>query len=266
MIYVILAHNSPESLKRLILRLSQKKSYFVIHIDKSIDIAPFINITKDIERCHYTNKRYVTHWGSFALVEATLQAFEYTRTILRKRQRIILLSGADYPIKSTVFIDKYLESHKDTIFINYEEIPLKRWYNGGILRFPAYSEIKKEINIYGGSQWFSIPPKALTILFRFLNYNPSFLEYFRHVSIPDESFFQTLFLNCGHPYILNNLRNHNLHHIKWDYPYLHPRIFTAKYFNQLKKSKSLFSRKFNPKESDEILSKLDLIIKSTEHH
>lgn len=264
MIYVILAHNCPKSLQRLILKLSEKRNYFVIHIDKNIDINPFLKVTKEIERCHFTNKRYATNWGSFALVEATLHAFDYIRTTLRKRQRIVLLSGADYPIKSKIFIHEYLQSHKDTIFINYEKIPLKRWYNGGIFRFPAYYEIKKEINFYGGSQWFSIPPKALTILFNFLDYNPSFLEYFRHVTIPDESFFQTLFLNCDHPYILNNLRNHNLHHIKWDYPYLHPRIFTIKYFNQLKKSKSLFSRKFDPKQSKEILSKLDQqVIKNT---
>lgn len=257
MIYVILAHNSPESLRKLMLRLKNKENHFVIHIDKNFNIGSFIKATADFENCYYTNKRYSSYWGSFGMVEATLHAFDFIRQHLRKRQRIVLLSGSDYPIKNNKFINNYLKSHKDTIFIEHEAIPRKWWNDGGRERFPIYDEIKNKLKLYGGSQWFSIPPKALTVIFRFLKLNPEFFEYFKHVQIPDESFFQTLFLNCDHHYIQENLKNLNLHHIKWDHPYLHPRTLTVEYYKQLKKSKNLFARKFDLEYSDELYNKLD---------
>ncbi|RZF60228.1 beta-1,6-N-acetylglucosaminyltransferase [Sphingobacterium corticibacterium] len=253
MIYVILAHNSPEMLSLLINKLQKKRNHFVIHIDQNQDITPFVEAAGGIQNCHFTQKRYASYWGSFALIEATLHAFDFIRKELRKRQRVVLLSGADLPIKSNRYIDRYLNSHPDTIFIAYEPIPRKIWYKGGITRFPLYDTISTSIKFYGGSQWFSIPYQALSIIFRFLKSNPDFVEYFRYVKIPDESFFQTLFLNCEHPYIDNNLRNHNLHFIKWDKPYKHPRILTAKDLCQIKKSKSLFARKFNITQSTEII-------------
>src|SRR5690606_39452496 len=97
---------------------------------------------------------------------------------------------------SADLIFKYLSANTDTVFLEHFAIPRDIWHAGGINRFPVYAKVSKQINLYGGSQSFSIPSKALTILFRSLKENPNFLEYFRYVKIPDESFFQTLFLNC----------------------------------------------------------------------
>jgi len=256
MIYVILAHNSPAMLSLLIENLQDKRNYFVIHIDQNQDIVPYVEAVSKLSNCYFTPKRYRSCWGSFALIEATLHAFDFIRKQLRKRHRIILLSGADLPIKSNKYIDRYLHSHPDTIFITYEPIPRKIWYMGGTDRFPLFDTLSKSVNFYGGSQWFSIPYKALSIIFKFLKKNPAIMQYFRHVLIPDESFFQTLFLNCGNPYIENNLRNQNLHLIKWDKPYMHPRTLTEKNLYQIKKSKSLFSRKFNSIQAAKIIKDL----------
>jgi len=257
MIYVILAHEAPKALQRLVKKLEDKNAHFIVHIDKACDIVPFKESLNDTKNCHFTPERYATQWGSIALVEAVLHSFDYIRKRLRKRQRIVLLSGSDYPIQNKKYITEYLRSHKNTLFLEYNLIPRKIWYNGGIGRFPLYHEVKEYMKLYGGAQWFSIPAKAVTIVFQFLKLNPDFLEYFRQVAIPDESFFQTLFLNCNHPFIIKNLRNQNLHFIKWDKPYDHPRVMTIKDYRQIKKSKSLFARKFNPTRSRELLLRLD---------
>ena len=259
MIFVILAHESPELLFKVLLKLKHKNNYFVIHIDKQSNIQPFLDLTKNIENCYFTPKRYKTEWGTFSLVAATLHAFDFIRESLRKKQRIVLLSGADYPIKPINFINNYLKSHKDTIFIEYDGIPRQVWSEGGCNRFPFYDSIKDQISLYGGSQWFSIPPKVLTIIFNFLKLNPDFLEYYKFVKIPDESFFQTLFLNCEHPYIMNNLRNLGLHYIKWAHPYQHPNILTINDFEELKYSKYLFARKISLINSEELIKQLDKI-------
>lgn len=259
MIYIILAHQDPEHLRKLVGKLQDnvRDNYFIIHIDLNHDIVNFEKLLGDVKHCYFTPKRYSSNWGSFGLVEATLHALEYIQKTLRKRQRIVLLSGTDYPIKNNLYIRRYLGSKKDVIFIEYQAIPRKIWHQGGIARFPLYDEFKQQINFFGGSQWFSIPPKAVTIIFNFLKANADFMEYFKYVSIPDESFFQTLFLNCDHPYINENLRNQNLHYIKWDKPYIHPRILTISDYQRIKKSKNLFARKFDSIYSLDLQKSLD---------
>lgn len=257
MIYVILAHNSPQMLNILITKLMDNNNHFVIHIDRKHDIEPFLKAVSGKQNCYFTPKRYDSLWGSFELVEATLHAFEYIRKEIRNNQRIVLISGETLPIKNNKYINLHLSSHPDTIFIDYEAIPRKMWYAGGVHRFPSYEIISESIKFYGGSQWFSIPRKALSIIFKFLKENPGFLYYFKHVIIPDESFFQTLFMNCGDPYVDKNLKNQNLHYIKWDKPYVSPRILTHKDIDQINKSRCLFARKFNIIKSSKILSLLN---------
>lgn len=260
MIYVILAHNAPHALGMLVKRLQGGNNYFVIHIDKNHNIEPFKEVLSGMVNCYFTPQRFECYWGSFKLIEATLHAFDFIRINLKKKQRIILLSGSDFPIKSNVYIQEYLKSHEDTIFIEFNKIPRKLWKrnngDGGKGRFPFYDKVKERIDLYAGSQWFSVPYKVLPIINSFLKVNPSFLEYFKLVHILDESFFQTLFLNCDHPYIKKNLRNHNLHLIKWDKPYFHPRVLKVANLNQIIKSKNLFARKFDPIKSKELLNLL----------
>lgn len=257
MIYLVLAHQAPNQLKKLLERLQDTNNHFVIHVDKNYDLEPFRETLSNIRNCHFIPERFSSHWGTFALIEATLEALHYVMTTLALRQRIVLISTADYPIKDKVYINKYLDNHEQTIFIEYEAIPRKIWYNGGIGRFPLFNDIQKQIKLYGGSQWFSIPFQVIPIIFDFLENNPDFITYFKSVKIPDESFFQTLLLNCNHPFVLKHLKNENLHFIKWDVPYMHPRILTMSDFTAIKKSKSLFARKVDLRLSDQLIRALD---------
>jgi len=260
MIYVILAHHAPQMLGVLIKSLYAPQNYFIVHIDAQQDIRPFLEAAADVKNCHFLRDRYESKWGSFALVDATLEAFRYIRNTLRKRQRIILLSGCDFPIKNSRYITKFLASNKDAIYIEHDPIPNKTWSHGGIPRFPLYDEVSEDIRFYGGSQWFSIPDKVVTIIFNFLKLNPDFLAYFRHVSIADESFFQTLLLNCDHPYVKNNIQNRNLHFIKWDYPYQHPRVLLIGDLEPILKSKDLFARKFDEELSAGLLHAMKRVV------
>lgn len=260
MIYLILAHDSPESLYNLVKKLQDQEVYFVIHIDKNSDIFPFKMSLSEIQNCYFIYDRLATKWGSFNLVEATLQGFKYIKNNLNHKGRVVLLSGTCYPIKNSIHINDYLKSHPESIFIEYEAIPKRVWHTGGTNRFPFYDDIKTKIALYGGSQWFSIPYKALDIIFEFLDLNPDFTEYFRYVRIPDESFFQTLFLNCGEEYISENIINQNLHYIKWSPPFMHPNTMIRTDLTELKNSEKLFARKFDPSDSYELLQELESIM------
>ncbi|WP_293888581.1 MULTISPECIES: beta-1,6-N-acetylglucosaminyltransferase [unclassified Sphingobacterium] len=244
MVFLIIAHRVEFTLVDLIERLTADENSFVLHIDKTVDIAPFIELLKDVKSCYFLKDRYHSGWGTFGLIEATLSGLRYIRNHFLLTERIVLLSGACYPIKPLNYISKFLKSHTKTIFIDYHPIPRKIWYDGGIYRFPFYDIAKNDLTFFGGSQWFSIPNNITPIIFDFLDLNPLFMSYFRKVLIPDESFFQTLFLNCEHPIIYKNLKNLNLHFMKWDKPYKSPRILSLIDLKQIKRSKCLFARKF----------------------
>src|ERR1700709_746531 len=94
--YIILAHKNPQQLYRLIQKLDDQHSTFFIHIDKKVPLAGFEQILGLNNKVIFT-KRVYTEWGGFGLVEATLNAMQAVKDSLKRYERIILLSGQDYP-------------------------------------------------------------------------------------------------------------------------------------------------------------------------
>lgn len=257
--YIILAHKNPRQLNRLVNTLSADHVEFVIHIDKDFPIKVFKTLFThlDLKRIHFLRDRCQSDWGSFGIVQAILNCFAYIEKKSVVTDRIILLSGQDYPIKSNKYIWKYFAANKSTIFLNYFKVPYSKWNGGGEFRFPHFEEVNKIMPIYAGSQWMSFPVFVLPIIFSFLKLNPDFVEYFKNVNIPDESFFQTLLLNCDEAIINKNLVNQNLHLIKWDPPFDHPRNLDEKDYNLIRRSRFLFARKFLESTPSAILDKID---------
>ena len=256
--YLILAHKNFAQLRRLVNVLLDQDASFVIHLDKKASLAEYQHHFPPAEsQLHLLKKRLHTKWGSYALVQATLEGLKYIQKELPFTKRIVLLSGQDYPIKPLKFIKSFFAAHPQTIFMQYFPIPFKNWEFGGISRFPAYEEFRDELNLHGGSQWMSFPPAVSQIIFEFLRINPGFMTYFKSVRIPDESFFQTLLLSCDEEFVNTHLLNRNLHLIKWDFPFMHPRILTRQYFNVIQRSKALFARKFDQELFPEILDQID---------
>ncbi|WP_293309566.1 beta-1,6-N-acetylglucosaminyltransferase [Pedobacter sp. UBA5917] len=257
--YIILAHKNPRQLQRLVNVLSSAEVNFVIHVDKRADITDFMRVFTDLdfEKTFFLEQRCESAWGSFELVQAVLNALGFIRSALPSTDRIVLLSGQDYPIKSNLHINKYLAANPDGIFMEYDPVPYKNWKGGGQDRFPLYAEISEQIKFYGGSQWMSFPLQVAEIILDFLAVNPDFIRYFKLVRIPDESFFQTLLLNCGNGFVNKNLINHNLHLIKWEYPYAHPKYLGEEYLDMMKKSKFLFARKMEASRPSKVLDRID---------
>ncbi|MFC1226220.1 beta-1,6-N-acetylglucosaminyltransferase [Pedobacter sp. BG31] len=257
--YIILAHNDHKHLERLISSLYADGVTFVIHIDRRVDISLFEKhfTHLDMKSIFFVKRRFSSDWGSFSIVEATLSCLKFVYNKLPLTDRVSLMSGHDYPIKNNQYIHAYFKANPMKIFIDFNKVPYRIWWNGGKDRFPSFKEIDNIMGIYAGSQWFSLPKYALKIIFDFIKLNPKFMEYFRAVDIPDESFFQTLFLNCGEKIVGNNLVKKNLHLIKWDFPYRHPRYFNEFHFNLIRKSRSLFARKFSAEIPSKILDKID---------
>ncbi|MNK33273.1 Core-2/I-Branching enzyme [compost metagenome] len=259
--YLILSHKIPSQTARLIDALNHPNTVFVIHVDGSVPLDSYIECFRGQDNVYIMTERTTSGWGSFGLVEACLNGLKYiTENIPTKR--VTLMSGQDYPIKSGRYISAYFNSNTEAIFINYCKLPNIKRAGGGLWRFPNIPRPMSAKTLYSGSQWWSFPIKTAVFILQYLKEEPGFMDYFQYVYIPDESFFQTLLLNCDNDAVSKNIVNNSLKLIKWDPPYMHPRLLSLADRNIVLKSKNLFARKFDPIESKELLDFIDSCISS----
>jgi hypothetical protein len=120
--YLILAHKNPDQLRRLIDRLNDSYSFFYIHIDQKSDINLFTNSIKGDNVLFLTN-RINCLWGDFSQIIATIKLME--EAINSKRNGMaILLTGQDYPIKSCLEINNFIDRYSKYNFI--DTIPVEQ--------------------------------------------------------------------------------------------------------------------------------------------
>ncbi|MEH3111742.1 beta-1,6-N-acetylglucosaminyltransferase [Pedobacter terrae] len=254
--YLILAHKMPLQISRLINALEGPDVNSVIHIDASVSIDDFTEVLRNNKQVYFLDERVKSSWASYDMIQACLNAFQFILNNLTT-DRIILLSGQDYPIKSFKHIHSYFSANRDKIFINYVKLPFSKRLGGGLMRFPKIPKPQYIQNLYSGSQWWSFPINLIHYILNFLEAHPDYIYYFKQVYLPDESFFQTLLLNSTENFIKQNLVNSCLKMMRWDAPFMHPRMLTFSDKKIITRSKALFARKFDIIESRSILKAID---------
>lgn len=122
--YIILAHKNPDQLKRLVNRLKEPGVNFFIHIDKNVDIAPFLSHFEPKDKVYFLEdqQREPGVWGDIGIVRGTLNAM---RKIIndKKKGYCILLTGQDYPLQTNQKIKQFLDSNWPSIFISFYQSP-----------------------------------------------------------------------------------------------------------------------------------------------
>src|SRR5262249_41641749 len=120
--YLVLAHKNPRLLKKAIEALSFEGSGFFVHIDRKSDIGEFSQAASNGNVVLLENPIPV-YWGEFSGVEAELLLM---RRALEDRQNydyFVLLGGADYPLRSPQYIQKFLQQNHGSEFMNLVKVP-----------------------------------------------------------------------------------------------------------------------------------------------
>jgi hypothetical protein len=297
--YLILAHDQPVSFQRLIKALDAQSVHFFVHIDAKSNISEF-NCFPEKANISFLENRITVNHGGFSLTQAVIHLLR-AASELKRFDYFITLSGRDYPIKNSEYIETFLEKNFDANFINfypllsnthlvqhikkYHFVDLKRKYK--FLKAPLYVMHKflpdrpfvKGFIPYRGSQWWCLNRQTVNFIIQFLNApeNKIFTNFFSHVWGSDEIFFQTIVLNS--PYasqcrfyerdILNSdkiMLNENkayLHYIDWDLSREGPAILKEEDFQALRESEALFARKFDQVKSNTLLEKIDCCLLKT---
>lgn len=224
--YLILSHSDSKHLKRMINVLDNNSDFF-IHIDLKADIEQFKQeISK--ENVYFIEDRVPIYWGGFNMVDATKKLIKKALEKSNQYTHLVLLSGNDYPIKSSKEIYEFLCSMKGREIIRayyidesncehcYDKIQTYRFNDLNMFKINfvnkvlkklltyMFSFIKKKeyIDINGdkirvcyGSQWWAITPECASFILEYSQKNRKIDKYFKTSFAPDEMYFHTIIFN-----------------------------------------------------------------------
>lgn len=271
--HLMLVHANPSQLQRLINRLAHPDADFYIHVDLKADISPFLFLAS--EHVKLITNRVSVYWGAYSIVQATVNSFEEILASSTKYDYINLLSGQDYPLKSTHEIHAFLEQNPDKAFMHtlsvatewQEAIPRVTKYHLSNFQFSGRHTVEKYINFLlpkrkmpnnlipvGRSQWFTITSKHVEYIVSYLQQNKNVKRFFELTWGSDEIVFQTILYNS---IFQNEMVNDNLRYIDWSEGNASPKTFKIDDLQTLLSSGKLFARKFNETVDGKVLDALD---------
>jgi hypothetical protein len=250
-----LVHSKPTLLNKIVTKIKSHNVEIFIHLDAKCDITDY----SEIKDATFIKNRVNVYWGGRSMVVAMYNLIEY---VVKNSNcdYILFISGEDFPI---ILPDKYHQFiDRSKCYIEYESLPRKDWYKGGVDRVSnfyifnspssilsrAFVKLQKVINferkywnttfkIYCGSQWININRKSAEYI---LNEWERYYDFFKNCRIPDEFIFQTILLNSPHK---DKIVNTNLRFLYFEKNKLSPVYLDESYYADIISSKTLFCRK-----------------------
>ncbi len=270
--FIILAHNQPDSIQRLVSILATDEHQIVIHFDKSASSADQDAVAK-IAAAHPGQVRIISKehcvWGEWSLVEAVLHALREFDSMPHAPDYIHLMSGADFPIRPIADFKEFLKRNPDFDFIECCDISQRAWVKGGLgrERFRFYYPVNfrtsrktfdrlirwqrklkirrkmpRDLYPHMGSQWWTMRWSTCKKVIDYTRDHPEVPKFFRSTWIPDESYFQTLVARLIPKKQIADLQL-MFHHLT---PSGRPYVFYNDHLHVVKRLPHFFVRKISP--------------------
>ena len=219
--YLILAHNNPDQLRRLVQCLcSAPESAIFVHIDLKSDIGVFEERLADLPVV-FVAPREKVFWGGWTQIRATMLLMKHACSALPGCMRYVLLSGDCAPLLPVAVVNKrLLRSAGEIIALRTmpdmeTDKPMsrleKRFLEGGVrargvkaaiirlanvlLLFLPARDVRAYLgdrNPYAGSQWWALTAPAARLVLHEFEHGSKLKELFQYSKIPDESFVHTI--------------------------------------------------------------------------
>jgi len=263
-------HTNFKQLIRLVSVLNTPDVTFFIHIDKKSPAEVYETASRELRVCAnvYFLERHVCHWGDFGHVLATVRGISQICERNTPLDYAILLTGQDYTIKSNSHIKQYLEQSQGKSYLDYNALPHADWPSGGFdrvnryhfrvlrirLSLPRLRKFPFDMKLFGGSSYWCLSKECVEYVYRFVQQHKGFVNYFSHVAVPDEIFFQTILLNSD---LASTIVNDDLRHVDWTENRNSPATLTSDDLDSLIRSEKLFARKFDTSIDSTVLDRID---------
>lgn len=278
--FLITAYKNQDQLIQLVQSLNEHALVYV-HLDKK---STELSIDK-LRSYNFKNTQFINHynipWGGYTHLLAIIKLMKLALSDERVSY-IHTISGQDIRIKPWSDFEKHF-NNSNTIYMtcfSQEEFTtvVNRRYQQHIItsrgtHIPGlvsklnklYLKLQKKFHrtwttikpfhhVYKGVIWCSLPRDAASYALDFIRKKPSFLRNLSHVSIPEEFFFQTIFMNSD---FKNNVETINLRYTDWKKRNgSNPAILDSTDYEKILQSDCFFARKIDPIISNELLSML----------
>jgi hypothetical protein len=122
--YLLLAHDQPEHVGRLIDRLDDDEATFWLHLDPRADRGKWSGVMAR-HVVVAVEPRVPCLWGTWSMVEATLAMVDACLAS-GEEGYLVMLSGQTYPVKSAAHITAYLTTHQHVVHMDLWDLP-ERW-------------------------------------------------------------------------------------------------------------------------------------------
>lgn len=265
----MLVHDPLDRAAEVARHLATHGAPVVVHVDARVPDAGFRAFTArfgDLPDVRFAPRRRC-RWGTWSIVEATLEGCRQLLSDFPDVGHVFLVCGTALPIRPLAELRGFLIRRPDTDFIESVTNEDVTWTIGGLdrerftLSFPFAwrsqrrlfdlwvavqrrlrfrRRIPKGIEPHIGSQWWCLTRNTLE---RILS-DPEgarFRRYFRHVWIPDESYFQTVVRLYS-----RTLESRALTLSKFDFQGK-PHVFYDDHLELLQQSDRFFARKIWPR-------------------
>jgi len=292
--YLVFAYKNPQLLKRTIENLSSEGCAFFIHIDQKSSIKEFSEIRG--ENVFFSDKRIPVYWAEFSGVQAIMLLIRQALADPQNYHYFVLLSGSEYPLRSSSYIHTFLEKNRGLEFISMAKMPapgkpisrintVRFQSTKPVRRFAAralaklglaqrdYRKYLGSLEPYSGITWWALTRDACQYILEFVARNQHFVDYFEDVFAPEETFFHTI---LGNSAFRSRIRRSLLYE-DWSIPGGHPAMITSQhvaFFESQEKAcvndlyspgELLFARKFSDDDVD-LLQRIDEMIDRKEKH
>lgn len=279
--FLITAYKNQEQLIKLIQSLNENALVFV-HIDKkSTELSLDALQNLQLKNTHIISK-YNIPWGGYTHLLAILTLFRMALADERVHY-IHTISGQDIRIKTWEHIEKRFATC-DNIYMtcfDSKDLPkkIKQRYTQRIVTSRGthisglvdkmntfYQKLQKKLHlswntiqpfddVYKGVIWCSMPRKAAEYAIEFSKKNPIFLRTLKHVSLPEEFFFQTIFMMSDYrQYVVRE----NLRYTDWTKRNgSKPAILDETDFQKVIESDCIFARKIDDTISKDLIKKVE---------
>jgi hypothetical protein len=270
--FIILAHHDADNVCRLASRLACDGDVVVVHWDKNnpLDIVGETQgkLPASIRpNVHYA-RRIAVQWGQWSMVEATLSSLEELEKLAEAFDYVMLLSGADYPLKPLATLKAFLSENAGQEYIEcvdpardpwvvqglvherYQQYHWLNWRNHPKL-FSCVNSLQKKLGIKRklpdklearlGSQWWALTWQTLQQILQ-TSRRRHIRAFFKTTWVPDELFFQTLVAGLVPQ---ERIAGYSLTF----YHFSHqgrPLVFYNDHFNFLSQQTVFFARKLSP--------------------
>ena len=275
--HLILVHKNSEQVARLIQALAHEQFDFYIHLDAKADFHEFEHLA-DLPRVMFIRQRHLVRWGSYSIVEATMQGVREILASGIAYDFINLLSGQDYPIKPAETIYRFFAQNAGRSFFAYEAQGSEWWqhatnrieqYHTVYYQFRFQYVLESLLNtllpkrrfplpyvLYGGTYgtWWTMSNKCAHYLVDFLDQQPRLLRFSRFTWGSDEFLISTILLNSP---LKDTIVNDSYRYIDWSGGGSNPKLLTVVDAPALSNSDRLFARKFDIDRDAAILDIID---------